>query len=185
MADSRTAAYAIIRDAGPVAWDGRGAYLIVSGAAAELALAVLQPFFSPRGTASWRPVVRALAGELIDGFVDRGECDLVAELAVPLRAQVFLTLFGLPREDRDPLIAWQEALLHNFSFEGGEPPSERAARLGAELYEYLVSHIARRRQHGGTEDLLGQLLADTSDDRLSDEEILGLSFLFVLAGLDT
>ncbi len=145
---------------------------------------VLQPFFSPRGTATWRPVVRELAGELIDGFAGRGECDLVAELAVPLPAHVFLSLFGLPLQDRDRLIAWKEALL-NFDFQGGEPVPERTMRLGAELYEYLVDHIAQRRRRGGTEDLLGQLLADASDERLSDDEILGLSFLFVLAGLET
>ncbi len=145
---------------------------------------VLQPFFSPRETASWLPMVRGLAGELIDGFAGRGECDLVAELAVPLPAQVFLTLFGLPLRDRDRLIAWKEALL-NFDFQGGEPVPERTARLGAELYEYLVAHIAQRRRQGGREDLLGQLLADTSDERLSDDEIIGLSFLFVLAGLET
>jgi cytochrome P450 len=146
---------------------------------------VLQPFFSPRGTAAWLPMVRGLAGELIDAFAARGECDVVAELAVPLPAQVFLALFGLPLEDRDRLIAWKESLLNNFGFQAGEPPSERAARIGAELYGYLVGHIARRRERVGTGDLLGQLLADRGGDRLSDDEILGLSFLFVLAGLET
>jgi cytochrome P450 len=220
MADSRTEAYALIRDAGPVVRvPPRGAYMITSSEAVEFVLKhpelfsskrafdgagsplpmvpiafdppehtryrrVLQPFFSPRGTASWLPMVRELAGELIDGFAGRGECDLVAELAVPLPAHVFLTLFGLPLRDRDRLIAWKEALL-NFDFHSGETVPERTARLGAELYEYLVAHIAQRRRQGGTGDLLGQLLADASDERLTDDEILGLSFLFVLAGLET
>jgi cytochrome P450 len=226
IAESRTAAYAIMRDAGPVVGANRGqrwVYMITSSEAAEFALKhpevfssrrafdlvgsplamvpiafdppehtryrrVLQRFFSPRGIAAWRPMMRALAGELVDGFAGRGECDLVAELAVPLPAQVFLTLFGLPLEDRDRLIAWKEALL-NFATPGGERtsgrPSDRAVRMGAELYEYLVGHIAKRRQGGGTGDLLGQLLADTSDERLSDDELLGLSFLFVIAGLET
>jgi cytochrome P450 len=220
MADSRTAAYAILRDAGPVAQTRYGSYMIISSEAAEFALKhpelfsskrafdivgsplqmvpiafdppdhtryrhVLQPFFSPRGAASWLPMVRGLAGELIDGFAGRGHCDVVTELAVPLPAQVFLTLFGLPLDDRDRLIACKEALLHNFGAASNEPPSERAVRLGAELYEYLVEHIAKRRRCERTDDLLGQLLADTSDDRLSDEDLLGLSFLFVLAGLET
>ncbi len=220
IAESRTAAWAILRDAGPVIRSPRGSYMIVAAEPAEfvfrhpelfsskrafdmagspLAMVpiafdppehtryrrVLQPFFSPRGTASWLPMVRSLAGQLIDGFAARGECDLVADLAVPLPAQVFLTLFGLPLEDRDRLIAWKEALVNNFGFPRGEPPSQRAARMGAELYEYLVSHIANRRRSGGTEDLLGLLLADTSAERLSDDELLGLSFLFVLAGLET
>jgi cytochrome P450 len=220
MADSRTTAYAMLRDAGPVLRTPRGAYMIISSEAVEFALKhpglfsskrafdmagsplamvpiafdppehtryrrVLQPFFSPRGVVSWLPMVRALAGQLIDGFAARGACDLVAELAVPLPAQVFLTLFGLPLEDRDRLIAWKEALVNNFGVPGGEPPRERAMRMGAELYGYLVAHIASRRRSGGTGDLLGQLLADTSDERLSDDELLGLSFLFVIAGLET
>ena len=220
MADSRTAAYAMLRAAGPVIRSPRGWYMIVSSEGAEFALKhpglfsskrafdmagsplamvpiafdppehtryrrVLQPFFSPRGTASWLPMVRTLAGELIDGFAASGACDLVTDLAVPLPAQVFLTLFGLPLEDRDRLIAWKEALVNNFGLPGGEPPRERAARMGAELYGYLVGHIAMRRQGGGTGDLLGQLLADSSDERLSDDELLGLSFLFVIAGLET
>jgi cytochrome P450 len=220
MAEDRTVAYAMLREAGPVFRNPFGAYVVVSREAAEFALKrpdvfssehafahlgsplplvplafdppehtryrrILQPFFSPRGAASWRPMVRGLAGELIDDFAARGHCDLVADLAVPLPAQVFLTLFGLPLADRDRLIRWKDALLHNFDFQAEEPPSERAVRLGAELYEYLAEHIAQRRRRGGDGDLLGQLLADTSDERLSDEEILGLSFLFVLAGLET
>lgn len=220
MAESRTAAYAMLREAGPVIRTPRGWYMLVSSEAAEFALKhpglfsskrafdmagsplamvpiafdppehtryrrALQPFFSPRGIASWLPMVRSLAGELIDGFAASGECDLVADLAVPLPAQVFLTLFGLPLEDRDRLNAWKDALVNNFGVPGGEPPRERAARMGAELYGYLVGHIAKRRQGGGTGDLLGQLLADTSAERLSDDELLGLSFLFVLAGLET
>ena len=220
MAESRTAAYAMLRDAGPVVRSPRGWYMIVSSEAAEFALKhpglfsskrafdmagsplamvpiafdppehtryrrVLQPFFSPRGIASWLPMVHALAGELIDGFAGSGECDLVADLAGPLPAQVFLTLFGLPLEDRDRLNAWKDALVNNFAVPGGEPPRERAARMGAELYGYLVGHIAARRQGGGTGDLLGQLLAGNGAERLSDDELLGLSFLFVLAGLET
>jgi cytochrome P450 len=220
MADSRTAGYAMLREAGPVIAGWRGSFMIASGEAAEFALRhpelfssrqaydvvgsplrmvpiasdppeharyrrVLQPFFSPRGMAAWEPMVRDLAGELIDALAGRGECDLVAEFAVPLPANAFLTLFGLPLEDRDRLIAWKEALVNNFGVPGGEPPPERAMRLGAELYEYLVGHIAQRRQQGGPADLLGHVLADASGERLGDDEILGLSFLFVLAGLET
>jgi cytochrome P450 len=146
---------------------------------------VLQPFFSPRGVAAWLPEVRALARELIDGVAQQGHCDLVGDLAVPLPAQVFLTLWGLPVADRDRLNTWKEGLLRNKPPEPGETRSERAVRLGAELYGYLVEHIAQRRRDGTSTGLLGPLLADTSDGRLSDDEIIGLSFLFVLAGLET
>jgi cytochrome P450 len=145
---------------------------------------ILRPFFSVRGTARWLPTVRALAAELINGFIDRGECDLVADFAVPLPTQVFLTLFGLPQADRERLIAWKEALLKAVGVSGAEPPPDSAIALAAELYEYLVAHIGARRERAG-EDVLSGLLAGTSERRLTDDEVLGLSFLFVLAGLDT
>ncbi len=146
---------------------------------------ILQPFFSPRGVAAWLPEVRALAGQLIDGVARRGHCDLVEDLAVPLPAQVFLTLFGLPVQDRDRLNTWKEGLLRTRPAGPGETRGEHAIRLGAELYGYLVEHVAQRRRDGTSNGLLGQLLADTSDERLTDAEIYGLAFLFVLAGLET
>lgn len=146
---------------------------------------ILQPFFGPRGTAAWRPRVRALVGDLIDRIIDRGECDLVADLAVPLPAEVFLTLFGLPLEDRDQLVAWKEGLLASPVLNPAGQPSEEIIRVGAELFEYLVGHIEQRRGRADADDLLGRMLADTSDERFTDEELLGMSFLFVLAGLDT
>jgi cytochrome P450 len=219
MAENRTEAYRILREAGPVMKSWRG-YVLSSTEYVEYALKhpelfsskqafdlvgsplpmvpiafdppehtryrhVLQPFLGPRKTAGWRPGVRSLVGTLIDSFVQRGHCDLVAELAVPLPAEVFLTLFGLPIQDRDQLIAWKEGLLGNPITPGGKP-TEETIRVGGELFSYLVGHIEKRRRHpDGADDLLGRLLADTSEERLSDEELLGLSFLFVLAGLDT
>lgn len=64
-------------------------------------------------------------------------------------------------------------------------PSEEIIRVGAELFEYLVGHIEKRRGQADSADLLGQMLSDTGEERLTDEELLGMSFLFVLAGLDT
>ena len=158
---------------------------------------LLRPFFSARGLARWQPVVRELATGLIDDIAGRGHCDLVADFALPLPAQVFLTLFGLPPDDLDRLIAWKEAVLGAVGISGAEPATDANIALAAELYEYLVGHISVRRGAGGHpsgtaqrgdaggEDILSQLAADTSAERMTDEEILGLSFLFVLAGLDT
>jgi cytochrome P450 len=146
---------------------------------------ILQPFFSPRDAAAWQPKVRTLVGTLIDSFIDDGHCDLVTDLAIPLPAEVFLTLFGLPLADRDDLIGWKEGLLASPMVTAGKP-SEETIQAGAALFGYLAGHIQeRRRSNEGTDDLLGRLLADSSEGRLSDEELIGLSFLFVLAGLDT
>lgn len=219
LARSRSAAYRIVRDAGPVVRDAHGAYLVSDAEAVSWVLRhpelfsskrafdslgspipivpvasdppehtryrqLLRPFFGARGTARWLPEVRSLAAALIDGFIERGRCDLVPDFAIPLPAQVFLTLFGLPLEDRDRLIGWKEAVLGAVGISGAEPPTDSSIALAAELYEYLVSHIAERRHRGGA-DVLSQLVTDGGEQRLTDDEVLGLSFLFVLAGLDT
>jgi cytochrome P450 len=219
IAESRTAAYALVRAAGPVTRTAKGGYVLASIECAEYALKhpelfssaraldavgsplpmvpiafdppehvryrrVLQPFFGPRGAAAWQPRVRALVGELIDGFIGSGECDLVADLAVPLPAEVFLTMFGLPLADRNRLLGWKDVLLSNATF-GLENPPDEVVQAGAELFGYLAGAIELRRAEPGSGDLLGQLVSDDSAERLTDTELIGLSFLLVLAGLDT
>jgi cytochrome P450 len=108
---------------------------------------ILQLFVGPRETAGWQPKVRVPVGTLIDSIVQRGHCDLVAKLAVPLPAEVFLALFGLPMADRDRLIAWTEGLLASPTPTGGRP-SEETIRVGAELFSpgSVATTCSRRRK---------------------------------------
>ncbi|MCV7412440.1 cytochrome [Mycobacterium florentinum] len=145
---------------------------------------VLDKFFGPRRMAERAPELRKQVGELIDQIVaSGGSAEVMSALAVPFPSQVFLTLFGLPLADRDLLIGWKDAVLEFSAAEGLEPSPETLAR-GAELVAYLNGHVADRRSTGG-DDLLGQLLSDSSDGALTDPEIIGLCFLFLIAGLDT
>ncbi|WAJ43401.1 cytochrome P450 [Mycobacterium sp. Aquia_216] len=145
---------------------------------------VLDKFFGPRRMAERAPELRKQVGELIDQIVaSGGNSEVMSALAVPFPSQVFLTLFGLPLADRDLLICWKDAVLAFSAAEGLEPSPETLAR-GAELVNYLTGHLADRRRSGG-DDLLGQLLSDTSEGALTDPEIIGLCFLFLVAGLDT
>ena len=145
---------------------------------------VLDKFFGPRRMAERAPELRRQVGELIDQIVASGDsCEVMSALAVPFPSQVFLTLFGLPLDDRDLLIGWKDAVLAFSAAEGLEPSPETVAR-GAELVTYLTGHLADRRGSDG-DDLLSQLLSDSHDEALTEEEIIGLCFLFLIAGLDT
>lgn len=145
---------------------------------------LLDPFFSPRRMAEREPELRRQAGELIDAIKDRGECEFLADVAVPFPSQVFLTLFGLPLEDRDRLVQWKNSILEFTDPASGEPTPEVLA-LALEVYTYLSEHIAARRANPAGDDLLSQLTALDDEGGLTDPEIIGLCFLFVLAGLDT
>jgi cytochrome P450 len=145
---------------------------------------VLDKFFGPRRMAERAPELRRQVGELIDQITASGDsCDVMSALAVPFPSQVFLTLFGLPLLDRDLLIGWKNAVLE-FSAADGAGPSPETMVRGAELLAYLNGHLADRRGGDG-DDLLSKLLSDSSDGALTDQEIIGLCFLFLVAGLDT
>jgi cytochrome P450 len=141
---------------------------------------LLQPFFSPRALGAILPSLQTSIDELIDGIAAKPECEAISELAVPYPSTVFLTLFGLPLEDRERLIRWKDAVIGlsepDTNFQQADPTP------ALELFEYLVRHIGSKRADPG-EDVLSQLL--TGEDPLDDNEAIGMSFLFVLAGLDT
>jgi len=140
---------------------------------------ILQPFFSPHTLKDMLPSLQKQAISIVDAAAATHECDVMADIAIPYPSQVFLTLFGLPLKDRDRLIAWKDNVIAL-----SELPSMEGADLtpAVELVTYVSEAINERRQHPGN-DLLSQVL--TGDDPLDDAEAIGLSFLFVLAGLDT
>lgn len=137
----------------------------------------LQPFFSPHALSKSRPVLERHAAEMIGAFADRGECEVMADFARLYPFQVFMDLYGLPMEDRDRLIAAKDAVISDKPF-----LSQADMEQGRMLLEYLATVIQERRQNPGS-DMLSQVMA--SDGELSDLELLGMSHLLILAGLDT
>lgn len=142
---------------------------------------ILQPFFSPRALKPIMPALQQQIETIVADIARKDECEFMSELAVPYPAQVFLTLFGLPLADMRQLLLWKDSVLAVSSV-AGEPPSGHDVQHSLELYQYLQSYIATRR-NGTGDDVLTQLLQ--GPDALTDEEATGLGFLFVLAGLDT
>ncbi|WIM88935.1 cytochrome P450 [Candidatus Mycobacterium wuenschmannii] len=138
---------------------------------------ILQPLFSPYGLSKSRPVLVRHAADMIDAIAAEGECEAMGDLARLYPFQVFLDLYGLPLEDRDQLIAWKDDVI-------GDKPflTEADAASARYLYEYLTEVIKQRRQNPGT-DMLSAVM--TGDGDFSDLELLGMSHLLILAGLDT
>lgn len=148
---------------------------------------ILQPFFSPRAIKPLEADLRAQVIGIIEPLVAAGQCDFIADVAAVFPIQVFLTLFGLPLDMRDQFVEWKNAVL-NLSAASGRTSVDSAAEEGiqkaAELFMYLADLIQKRRGVPG-DDILSQVLNIAPPDALSDEEAIGLCFLFVLAGLDT
>jgi cytochrome P450 len=138
---------------------------------------ILQPYFSPQGLSKSRPVLQRHAAEMIATLAGRGKCEAMADFANLYPFQVFLDLYGLPLEDLDRVIDWKDAVV-------AEKPylSQEDLDKGRALLTYLSDLIQERRQNPGS-DMLSQVMA--SEGNFSDLELLGMSHLLILAGLDT
>lgn len=138
---------------------------------------ILQPYFSPQGLSESRPLLQRHAAEMIAALAGQGKCEAMADFASLYPYQVFLDLYGLPLEDRDRIIAWKDAIVSD------KPYSTREdIEKAGELMAYLTEAIARRRANPGS-DMLSRVM--TGDGAFSDLELLGMSHLLILAGLDT
>jgi cytochrome P450 len=138
---------------------------------------ILQPFFSPYGLAKSRPVLVRHAADMIDAIAAKGECEAMKDLARLYPFQVFLDLYGLPLEDRDRLIAWKDAVIADKPYR-----TEADAAPARDLFQYLTDAIQQRRKNPGS-DMLSAVM--TGDSNFTDLELLGMSHLLILAGLDT
>jgi len=150
---------------------------------------ILDPLFAPRTMAELDAPVAALVNDLIDGFVDRGECDFSAEFSVPLPSQVFLTLLGLPLSDLELFLKMKDGIIRPDHVVGKprEHPETVAYQnqIGTSVYDYFNA-VLDDREVERRDDLLSRFLdAEVDGQRLTREDILDICFLFFIAGLDT
>lgn len=143
----------------------------------------LDPMLAPRVINAMEGDLRAQIRELIEAFASQGSCDVVADIAKLYPTQVFLTLFGLPRDERDQLITWVETMNEN-SITGTGEPTPIVVEAAMALFRYVQEAIATKRENPG-DDMLSRLLALTGEDAWTNEELVGLGVLFTVAGLDT
>ncbi len=146
---------------------------------------IINPLLSPRVVAALQPRMRALVGELLDGIVESGRCDFLADFAVPYPSLIFVPLMGLPESDLEMFVEWKNKILHTFD------PDEKAVNyqtVNRELQEYFTSvfHERRRRDDPG-DDLIGNMVKARFDGErpLTLAEFVGMATLLWGAGLDT
>jgi len=143
---------------------------------------LLDPMLSPRVVNGLEDDLRRQAAQLVEPLVGQGRCDAITDLAELFPTQVLLTLFGLPVADRDKFKLWSDALTSDAAKSEATPAQMEA---GAALLGYLQEHVSLKRSHPGSDDMISRLLAVSDDEGLTDLDVLGMCFLFVLAALDT
>ncbi|MCV7156456.1 cytochrome P450 [Mycolicibacterium brisbanense] len=103
--------------------------------------------------------------------------DLVAEFALPIPSLVICELLGVPYADRDD---FQRRSTRQLDLSAPIPERLALQREGREYMRRLVENA--RRDPG--EDILGMLVRQHGDE-LSDDELIGIAGLLLLAGHET
>jgi len=140
--------------------------------------ALVSRAFTPKRIADLEPRIRELAAELVDALLAAGGGDLVHDFAAPLPSTIAGELIGVPPEHLESFRSWTEQFI---AISGPED----FAGAAANIYELFAELLADRRR-APRDDLMSALIAAEVDgERLSDEELLGFSFLLLIAGNDT
>ncbi|MEI4272965.1 cytochrome P450 [Klenkia sp. LSe6-5] len=134
-----------------------------------------------------RPWVEQLAGELVDGMVERSTAgqpvDLFTGMAEQLPVEVIAELLGVPQADRPLLRPWSNAIVKMYEYGRTTETEDAAETAAAEFVGYLRDLAAQRRQAPG-EDLLTHLVTarDADGDRLTEDELVTTCILLLNAG---
>jgi cytochrome P450 len=145
---------------------------------------LLDPQFSPKRMADLEPEARALVNEIIDVFVERGECDFHEDFATPLPSTIFLALMGLPHEDLPQFLHWRDDTIRPQGHDEATIERKRMA-AGKAIEEYFEAKIEEKRSHPD-DRLLSTIVHGEVDGRpLTHAELLGTTHLLLLGGLDT
>jgi cytochrome P450 len=137
--------------------------------------------FSPGSAEKARPMATDIANELIDGFIELGECEIVSGLTTPLPARVILRMLDWDESRYDHWAHWVHSVVHDRAHD-----EEKAGIAGMELFAEINKQMQERRAKGLGDDLFSDILRGTLDgEPLDDTQITMYGFLMILAGMDT
>jgi cytochrome P450 len=138
--------------------------------------------FSPGSAERLRRRARCMATEMVNEFIERGECDIVAELTTPLPAKLMLHMLGFDESRYQQWVTWVHTFVHDRTHD-----EQKAAAAAMELFGEIHNHMQQRRDAGEIgEDLFGAILGGQIDDEpFDDMQITMYTVLMMLGGMDT
>jgi cytochrome P450 family 142 subfamily A polypeptide 1 len=141
--------------------------------------------FTPRRVAAYEGRVREICTEILDDVAERGECELVFDVAARLPLMVIGDLLGVDPEDYDQLLRWSDDLMRGLGSDDEEKLAAQA-QAGLEYREYCLRVVADRRVRPATDDLMSVLVhAEIDGERLDDESLFMESLLILIGGDET
>lgn len=141
---------------------------------------LLLPLFTKPRIRELEGVTRETAERLADGLVGREVVDVADEFARHIPVKVIATMLGVPEEDSSRFDSWVVKFLKI-------GPRDQAVRVEAikEITAYFHELLADRRAHEAPGMLNYLLDKSEGGTKLTDDQLVGMCFLLLVAGIDT
>jgi cytochrome P450 len=135
--------------------------------------------FTTRRVERLRPRITAITARLLDDMSARPEVDLLASFAFPLPITVICELLGVPVADRDDFRTWSATIVSDTV--GPVTFQEHTTAM----VRYLLALLAAKRREPADDLLSALLAAQDAGDTLSQNELVSMAFLLLVAGHET
>jgi cytochrome P450 PksS len=138
--------------------------------------------FTPRRVEEMKQAVEKIVGELLDAAQKKQTVDLIADFALPLPLTVISEMMGVPEEDRLTFHRQMGDFLDNLA----SPLQFLLQAPNAFYMTRFFRKLIRLRREQPRDDLLTALVqAEEQGERLSEDELISMIFLLLLAGHET
>jgi cytochrome P450 len=148
--------------------------------------AVVNRGFTPRRIAAWEGRIRELVAECCAPLRERGDFDVMRELAVPVPTTVIAEMLGVPRDRLADFKRWSDLVISVATGPARLRPFERPhADAMLELLRY-VRRLTRERRRSPQDDLISTIVAEQEGEvALTDREVVQFVLLLLVAGNET
>ena len=137
--------------------------------------------FNRQSVESMKPSIAGICDSLLERLTGPGPVDLMEGIARPLPLTVICELLGLPEEDRPVFRRWVKRMVSAASLWGVLWSLPAFFRLMG----YFKRHFAQCRQHPRPGLMTALIQAEQEGDKLSENELLAMAFLLLVAGHET
>lgn len=137
--------------------------------------------FTPTLVGHMRARIQNLADELLDVVAPTREMDLIRDYALPLPITIITEILGVPTSDRNKFHKWSQAVVSLTS-----PKATLRVIPRVWMFIRYLRRFFERRRRDPRDDLVSALIqAEEAGDRLSEDELLAMVFLLLIAGHET
>lgn len=148
---------------------------------------ILTPKFTKAAVESMRPMLEQIVTDTVDRVIEKGEFDVVHDIADVIPAGTMVTLLGFPEEERVPFIRSVQAALSVMPKAAEAADGEMSEELKQGLAEFMgavetIKALVAERRRQPAADIVSYLVQP--EHGLDDDELLWLIFTLMVGGAE-